>query len=228
MDEENKDLEQLKKDMGELAKTVKGLGEGIKGLSGLGETLKSLKTDIEGLKKGDDTKRKKKQVDPNLELMSRAELVQHVMSQIGDIIEDKVKPLSENITKVDQGVRTSEAQKQLKAAMKKHPDFLEWKEEIQELVGRVSGLSPEEAYDMVRYRNPKKAQELDEKYKSEEEKKKEEEAKKKKEKKANPFGGLTPTSGEVTEEDGKKHSKEDAAELAWQKVFGGQAEEETI
>jgi len=216
------EIEDLKKDLTTVAETVKEMGKAMEGLSSMGEAMKSLQAELKGLKeKPKEEKKEKKKADPgyNLELLSRSEFQQVLLDKFQDLLEEKLAPLGEQVKTVDSTVRTSSIQTALEKAKKKYPDFMEWKEEMIDLAKQVPGISPERAYNLVKAENPDKAKTLLEKYKSPEEKEAET---KKAEPKKSPFGGLTPTSGEISEES-KNLSKKDAAELAWQKVFGADA-----
>jgi hypothetical protein len=216
--------EEIQEQMKEMAKTVGSMAEAMKGLSSLGEVIQGIKGDLKELKQPKKETPKEDFADPNLELMSRAEFQRYILKQFEKILDDKVKPIGTRVEDVDSTVRANNIARALEVAQKEHRDFMEWKEEMIDLTKRVQGISPEEAYQLVVAQNPKKAAELKDKYKSAEEKAAEEEVEqKKKEKKAHPWGGLTPTSGEVSEEI-KNLSKEDAANLAWEKVFGDTVE----
>jgi len=216
------EIEDLKKDLTSVAETVKEMGKAMEGLSSMGEIMKGLQAELKGLKeKPKEEKKEKKKSDQgyNIELMSRAEFQGHLMDKFQEILEEKLAPLGEQVKTVDSTVRTTNIHKALEQAKKKHPDFMEWKEEMIDLANQIPGISPERAYHLVKAEHPDKAKTLKEKFKSPEEK--EAEAKKAEPKKP-AFGGLTPTSGEISEES-KNLSKKDAAELAWQKVFGAES-----
>jgi len=140
-----------------------------------------------------------------------------MLKKVEKLLDAKVTPLSKDIDKVDKGTRLKDLQRQIEKLESRHPDFMDWREDIAEIAKNNPNISPQDAYDLARLRNPDRAKELDEKYKPadvKEAEKKAAEAKKK-----SPFGGLLPTSGKRAE--AKTNLDEDkAAELAWQETFG--------
>jgi len=154
--------------------------------------------------------------DRTLESLSRKDFMEHIVDRFSKVVDSKIKPVA---TQLDDG-QTKQLEKDVAAAVKKaesdHKDFWDWKEEMGKELLKNPYLYPEDAYILVRARDPKKAKEMDEKHLSDEEKKKIEAAKKKEN---NPqFGGLTPTSGKTVTSDRMK--KEEASELAWQETMG--------
>lgn len=217
-DDGKKKDEEMEKRFGAIEASLKGvtdsLGKLAEGMTGISETVKTL-----GTRDDDDDKKKKgkKKSPDNLELMSRMEFTQVLMDMFTDVVDEKLKPLSESISGVSQNVENKGAKALYDRLKRDYKDFDDWKDEIVTKMKASPGMNPDDAYKLVRLENPKKTKEMDEKYKSEEQKQKEEAEKKAAENKGK-MGGLTPTSSKTVQSE--KMGGDDAAELAWEKVMG--------
>lgn len=188
----------------------------MENLQTMSESIKSL------VEKEPDEKKAKAKSDVNLETLDRTGFMQTILGEVKGMLEDVVKPVKEKVKDVDdRGIR-QELDRQVKIAVEDHPDFWEWKDEMGNIAKRSPGLTVEECYQLARSQDKKKATEMDERFKSEEKKREEEKAAEEKAKEKEPaYGGLTPTSGKTVEVDDM--TMEDAAEKAFDDVFGADA-----
>ncbi|KKK92005.1 hypothetical protein LCGC14_2707270, partial [marine sediment metagenome] len=114
-------------------------------------------------------------------------------------------------------VETDRVKREFAKAKEDFPDFMEWKDEMRDIITAHPELSAENIYLLARAKNPEKVKEIDKKAKEEKGEKEEiDESGKLKGMRA--FGGLTPTSGASVENDGKKQPKE-AALSAWDQAM---------
>jgi hypothetical protein len=229
---EDKGTKDLDTRFEELTKTVTGLAETVTkladsqeksstenqnlvaGLSVLNEKLDGLKPEDD-----DDSKKKKKSVDSrSLETMSRGEFLEVIFDKFEDMLDGKVKPLSDQITDVDDKTSKKELATQIKSAVKAHPDFWEWKDEMGAIANANPTLSVEDVYTLARTKDPERATELDEKFEKEKGDKDKDEGEEREFNPDAPFA-LTPTSG-VKVEGSENMTSDQAAEAAWDKVVG--------
>ena len=142
----------------------------------------------------------------DLETMSRTDFAEHLMNQVvGRLQDDIIKPLTQKVGAVEEDTEKTKAQRLIDRASGEHKDFWDWKEEIGEEIRKNPYSDPEDAYLLVRAKNPDKASEMDKKYNPPEE---EPEGDKPK-----GFGGLTPTSGQTAPSENM--TRDEAAEAAW-------------
>ncbi len=154
--------------------------------------------------------------DKALEAMSRSELVDHIVKNVGKGIAKQLKGVSRDTESVRITAQKEKIIQQVTDAREKFPDFDEWKTEM---LGRAKShpdLTPEELYHIVRAEDPTKSDKIKET--SAEKKKKEDD--KKGEEEGQAFGGLTPTSRTATNKSGKMNAK-DAADSAWETAMSG-------
>jgi len=200
--------------------------EGIKGLAnvmkGLQETVGALNTRMDGIETtrvservADDEKAGKKPdtTDDQLEDMSRAEFMTHMITQISDTL---IKPVAERIDGDAATARNNTATELIQQAADNHPDFQEFATEIKKIAREMPGISPERAYQMARSEDPDKSATMDEKYETDEQKKVKADAQALEEANSGdaPFGGLAPTSGVLAEKVDFKDNRE-AFDDAW-------------
>lgn len=205
-DEERKANSEMMKNIQE---SMTGLATSIQGMTKGFDSLDQRLKEIEDLDEDDD---KNKKFD-SLESMSRKDFLAFTVDQIVEKISPEIKKTHDRVDEMDNETRTSNVQSQIKHMEDNHPDFWDWKQEMGEVAKRNPTLNAQEVHQLARANDPKKADELDEKYKSEEDKDKD---------KLVGFGGLTPTSGET--KSSENMDKDDAAEAAWAKVFGSDAD----
>lgn len=163
----------------------------------------------------------------DLEKLTRTEFANHMMGQLGKVLDKKLKPFQDSLsTNIEAGQREKVGTK-FEAARKAHPDFDKWKDEMGELVQSRGYLDPEELYILVRANNPDKTKELDQEATKHEEavkQKKQEDDKEAKGRDAEKpkFLGLLPTSGGKPADGEPQHkTAKEAAAAAYDEVMGG-------
>lgn len=232
MADEDKKFKELEEKFDGLQSEVKNIVKGMGQLtSGMKSFTENIAASIQKTKDDDDPPRKPSSSDYNLETMNRTEFYSHIMDGFTDGLTKLEEKLIGGMTEIREGSDLKELKTQWDRALKRHPDLIEWKGEMAEIAKKAKGLNVEEVYQLARLGNPEKAEQMDTRLRKEAEEKdkeaKDKEAKDKekerKERAANPvFGGLTPTSS--TEEASQKMSKDESAELAWEKTFGGRTD----
>lgn len=147
----------------------------------------------------------------DLERMDRQELVSHILEEVGGMLKENIQGLEERLGTTDEEVQRDRARNQIKEAAEKHPDFYDWKDQIQTILRDHPDLNIEDAYTLARSKDSDRAAAIDKKL----EERRQEEAKKDEPKKEETrFGGLFATSGSA--ERNEKMSPEAAAEAAWE------------
>ena len=161
-----------------------------------------------------DPKPAPKELDfSQMETMSRGEFATSIMETMMDRMKREIiEPLQGQLGDVTEKSDADRVKTMVKDAGDNHKDFWDWKDEMADRVRQNPYLTPEEAYQLSRANDGKKAGELDEKYK-EPTKDEGEEGKGKK------FGGMKPGGGQTAPN--QKMSKKDAAEAAWEEAFSG-------
>lgn len=165
--------------------------------------------------------------EDEIEGYSNSQLVGLIGNLMQHVVTDSLGKMEANIDKKISGVsslatRTTLEQQYTKAAAK-FSDFDEWKEDIDKALRdpeqreKFAGLTMEDAYHIIKARNPEKAQKLEDSRKEAEAKKQEEESGKDKK---TPFSGLLPTSGVGQTTDTKMNASE-AAEKAYEEHLSG-------
>lgn len=209
-------------DFGQLTEVLKGLPEGvqdavktaIKEASGEARAIAAAAKAAED-QQNDDDDLNIDDDDVDVERLSRAELVSHLDKRVIKSITKALKPIIDRLEATSTDVETDRVRREFAGAKEKFSDFMEWKDEMREIITAHPDLTAENIYLLARAKDPKKAKEIDDKVqgdKSEEDKINQSET-------MRAFGGLTPTSGTSLEVDGKKQPK-DAAESAWNRTMG--------
>lgn len=194
----------------ELGKAIKGLGALVTQQSAASvKTNENLNALVESIKAGDLGGKKPKDNEPDPDAMddlTNSQLIPLVLSEVGKLLDEKLKVIDTKITTTDQGIVDDKVEKEFKALVVTNPDLFEWSGEITELNKKTPGLSIKQLYNLAKSENPDKTAEMDEKFK------KDEEGDKGKDKSG--LIGFMPTSG-VTVEGNEKLTKEEAADKAW-------------
>ncbi len=226
-DDKNED----KIDVKALNDTMKTIAEGQKGLVNLpnvlnqmGTAINAITAKIEGMATNKPVTDQKpaanesvKVDDQAIDDMTGSQLAAHIISQVGDVVKEAVKPVSDQINDVDTRHQTGVTKDLLNKAVGDHKDFWSWKDEMTALVKQHPSLTPESLYTLARNESPKKAVEVDKKLAEAKGDDLDDDGKKKEEPQA--FGGLTPTSG-VSGKEGKSDMKfSEASESAWEKTM---------
>lgn len=157
-----------------------------------------------------DTGNPRDKGEPDLEVMSNKELVEHVVKELSEKI---LKPVNAQITSVSNELQRTKGQGEIKEVSSKYPDFWEFKDEIEARVKSNPGLSLDDAYTLARKDNATKATEIDTKAREERE------AKEREASTETVFGGLLPTSLPVAPN--QKMTPKEASEAAWEEHMSG-------
>lgn len=222
MAEENGEDDE-KVDFTQLTEVLKGLPEGvqdavktaIKEASGEQRAAAVAAAAAEAAEDEDDTDNLD---DIDVEKLSRTEFSAHLDKRFLKTLTKALKPIQDRLETTSTDVEVDRVRREFSKAKEDFPDFMEWKEEMREIITVHPDLSASRLYKLARAENPEKAKKIDEKSKDG----KNEEGEESREAailKAKAFGGLKPTSGKSLEKDGKKQPKE-ASEAAWEEVFG--------
>jgi len=190
----NKNLEGMAAKFGEFGEKLDGFG---------------VKDDED---EGDEDKGKDDYSYDDLETLDRRGFMDVIVKKVTGAIDSKLKPVTESLNTIDSNSKTQGVEVMIKAAVEKYPDFWEWKAEMGEEVKRNDRLTAEDAYVLAKQKDPDKVKKLAEA--ANKGKDKEEDVKDVDQ----PFGGLTPTSGKTVPTE--KMTSDQAAEMAWTKVFG--------
>lgn len=193
----------------ELGKAIKGLGALVTQQSAASvKTNENLNALVESIKAGDLGGKKPKDNEPDPDAindMDNAALVPLILSELGKLMDDKLKTIDTKISNTNQGIVDEKVEKEFKALVVTNPDLFEWSGEITDLNKKTPGLSIKQLYNLAKFENPDKVAEMDEKFKKEEGDKGKDEP---------GLIGFMPTSG-VTVEGDEKLTKEEAADKAW-------------
>ncbi len=221
MPEEKDEKDDDKVDLGQLTEALKGLPEGVQKavkdaiheVSGEQRTAAAAAAKAAAESEEDDDEPE----DVDLESLSRNELVNHLEKGFGKTLSKALKPILDRLEATSTDVETDRVKREFAKAKEDFPDFMEWKDEMRDIITAHPELSAENIYLLARAKNPEKVKEIDKKAKEEKGEKEEiDESGKLKGMRA--FGGLTPTSGASVENDGKKQPKE-AALSAWDQAM---------
>jgi len=200
------DPEQFKQMVDTVNTLSAGVGQLMESVKHIGGSISEL---AKGRSKDDEDEDEDADVSfDDLESMSRADFAKHLGGIFGKEIDKRLKSVDEKIDGINKSVGTIDAKATFNELAKQHKDFKDWIPEMREQVEAKPGLTLEDAYDLVKAKNPKKVKELEEKYT---------EKKPDDEKGKASFGGLTPTSGRTAKS--KDMTKEDAQESAWQETM---------
>lgn len=130
--------------------------------SSLGEKLDGIKGTVQ------ENTRPPPPQPPDYEGMSNVELVAHVTGSVQQMVQQAIqqalKPITDQMTSVQNEVVTTKGQITLKEMQAQHKDLSDWKDEMIALVGRHPTLSLQEVYQLARAGNNQKARQLDQKY----------------------------------------------------------------
>jgi len=196
----------------EMGKAIKGLGVLLTQQgTAAAKTNESLTALVDSIKSGElGGKKKEPEGDPDpdaINELDNAALVPLVLSEVGKLLDSKLKVIDTKINVTDQGITDDKVEKEFKALVLTNPDLFEWSGEITELNKTTPGLSIKQLYTLARESNPDKVAEMDEKFKETKEGEKGE---------ADPgLIGFMPTSGVTTDDSDEKLTKEEAADKAW-------------
>ncbi len=188
-------------------------------IKGQNETMTALRQEVAELRgaKGDDDADKggddKKVDSKTLEEMSRSEFGDHLVDRMTKVL----APIQASVQSEKETRTRASLTEQVNTANTAHPDFVQWHDEIKDLIKIHPTMNVEEAYQLAISKDPDKIKGIEvelKKVADDKAAKKEEED----EKSGNVmpiFGGLLPTSGVTSpKKDGTMTSKE-AAEAAW-------------
>ena len=204
-------------DFGKLQQTVSNLAlvsqQQVNANKALQESMTKIGESLETLGKKKEPDESKKKSDGDIDEFSNSELMAHMLEAFTKIVDGKVEGITKEVGKNKSDADQASLQKEVTEFMETHPDFKEWGAEVKALNQSHPTLTIAQLYKMARDENQDKAKEIDEKIAKEKE-----EADKGGRKKTQPFGGLTPTSGQTVETD-EKLTKDEAGEKAWQETL---------
>lgn len=157
--------------------------------------------------------------DVELEGLSRRQFSDYQLDKVKGVIEGALQPIQEGNRETREEVARATIAASLKEAATAHADFGEWKNPIMAIAKAVPGITPEDAYQLARAKDPERAIEMDAKYGEAEgsdetppgEKPPAGEAK------APPYGGTPPSGG--TTEFATNMTQGDAATKAWEETM---------
>lgn len=223
MAEENGKDKDDKVDLGQLTEALKGLPEGVQTAvkdairEASGEQRAAAQAAAVAAKAAEDDN-DDNDLDPDfdVERSSRTDLVKHIDKRFEKSLAKALKPIIDKLEATSTDAETDRVRREFGEAKAKHSDFMEWKDEMREIITVHPDLSAERIYQLARAENPDKVKEVDNKMKEEKSKK---EGGENKVVPMRAFGGLASTSGSSVENDGKKQPKE-AAKSAWEEVMG--------
>ena len=205
-------------DLKALADTVVGLVDAVKAVNenqaGVTETMKNIQERLENPRPpvSKEPESKKGFGDMNLEAMDRMAFADAILSQVGSIVTDALKPLTGRIEEVGTESTKTAVAAMVVDARKVHPDIDEWVEEVRAEMEASPGLNLQKALTLVKAGNPEKATEMKEKFgeagsgdvgvRGND---------------LNRFGGLPPGGSQT--EPSTRMSNDDAADAAWDSVL---------
>jgi uncharacterized protein YaaR (DUF327 family) len=143
--------------------------------------------------------------EEDLETMSRADLVKMIQGQQNETIQNALKPLMDKLQNTDLRLDSAITSVTVEKFKEGHPDLLEWKNEIGELIKAGRATTVADAYSLVRAENPDKVKVVDAKYKKSD--------KPAGDRFTGSFQGFPTAAGE-----NKRMSATDAAAAAWDKA----------
>lgn len=158
-------------------------------------------------------------IDPNvLETLPRAQFMDLITKRITKAMQkDIVAPLNEELHSLKNGLSSTQVEKMIEQAQAKHPDFLEFQDEMLQLAKTHKTLTPLQLYNLAKADAPaEKLEKVAEKHKPADDGAKKPAA--------FSFGGLMPSNGGDGAEN-RRMAPNDAADDAWAKVvaeMGGQ------
>lgn len=103
--------------------------------------------------------------DVDLETMDRKEFAAYLMSNLRGTMEEGLKPFKQSFQQLDEKIDAHGLSTMIKDFKKDHPDFFEWKAEMQALIKENPTLTPARAYSLARAEaRPERIKEVDAKY----------------------------------------------------------------
>jgi methylmalonyl-CoA mutase cobalamin-binding subunit len=157
--------------------------------------------------------------DVELEGLSRRQFADYQLDKVKDVIEGALKPIHDGTKETQEQVAKAAIQQSLREAQASHLDFAEWKNPIMAIAKAVPGITPEDAYQLARAKDPERAIEMDAKYGEVEGN--DDTPGSGDDKGANdkpaPYGGTPPSGG--TTEFATNMSQDDAATKAWDETM---------
>ena len=217
--ENGKDKDGSNVDLSQITEALKGLPEGVQKAVGdaireaSGEARAASAAAAAASASDDDDLSGDEDID--VEKLSRVDLVKHIDNRLARTIAKALKPIQDKLEVTSTDAETDRVRREFAGAKDKFPDFMEWRDEMKDIITAHPDLSAERIYRLARSENPDKVKELDGKSKEGKDK----EGEKELSEKARAFGGLMPTSGTSLEKDGKKQPKE-AGLAAWEQTMG--------
>lgn len=199
----------------------------------LAEQVVSQQEMLSSLQSKGQEKKEDKKINVDLESMGNTELAMHIIDQVSQLLDQKVKPVEDKASEAINLTSRESVSRLIDKAAEQYPDFYEWTDEMQKLAEENPTLSPERLYKLARSENPDKAAEIDGKEKGEEKESplpnKEDSSPSpsaKQREKQKEFGGLPP--GNAPTEPKTNLTQDDAAQTAWDEAlaeFGGNVSE---
>jgi hypothetical protein len=172
--------------------------------------------------------------DDEINAMSQSDFLKLVSKETGKVVDKKVGGVEKKLGDVAKSVSTKNTQAEVTEFMKKHPDLLEWKDEIAELSKENPGLSVSRLYTLAKSENSKKAKELSVKYKDAKvdtdddgkpvvkfgsQSDDDDNSSSNEDDSVSKFFGLTPTGGGTKSEKNERMTPKQATEDAWAKTM---------
>lgn len=166
--------------------------------------------------------------DDDLEKMSRAQFMAHITEGVVNAVKKDISgPLGKQVEDAKQDTERERLVREINQAKSDHTDFMDWGQEVKDLVQKNPNLSIEQAYRLARSLDGEKSQKIDEVTKADLEKKQEEEKKQaadqgeenQDEAVLSLFPGSAPSSTDSKREPAKDNKE--AAERAWEDVGMG-------
>lgn len=143
--------------------------------------------------------------DTELETMPRSKLVAHLQKEFAKEVKQLLGPLQEQLNNVSSATTTDRIGRAVEELKGKHPDFLEWRDEMLTLASSYKGMPPDQLYILAQGSNPEKVKAMRTKYKLDSP--------------SGPikipFGGYTPGGGSSGSKSNRKMNGMDAATSAW-------------
>ncbi len=218
MAEKNGEEKKEEIDFGQLNEAIKGMPESVQ--NAMKAAIKEASGDARAAaaaaaKANEDNIEDGPDPEVDVERLSRSELVSHINKSFDKTIAKVLKPVLDRLESTTTDAETDRVKREFEKAKDDYPDFMEWKDEMKEIITAHPDLSAKRIYRLARSENPDKAKEIDDKIKED----KDEKDGKDNVTPMRAFGGLRSTSGKSVENDGKKQPK-DAAKSAWDQVMG--------
>jgi len=152
--------------------------------------------------------------DSDLEALPRKDFMALMFKNMGDMLDDKLKPVTEKIDLSDASAVKNSIRQQVEKFQDSHKDFTDWKPELAAKIKANPGMSIDDAYVLVRSGDPDKAKELDIKFADGDIN-----GPGKKKGEGKEFGSMRSSTGDRSEQ---RHDMDadEAADAAWDEVMG--------